>query len=312
MDIMHSYKNNTTNELIKWNEYNKLDNTEKECYIYLKQDKYKFIDVKYDVNKITQDIIKKCYTKQFDFYNLDYYEYILPITSKVYSQINYVIFNSVNFTFIPVDNFIYDKILTGKNCSIRSIYVKNIVNIDIVNDILNSLVSNRKTILQYKKIVYNLIVKYENKQIFYDYNECLFTTLIKDLLSSISGKRLYVYSNEYYDEKTLFKKKLKTEKYRCVVIREYKNISFEKQIENFSELGFKNFIVCKEDKLNTMYNIGNFRNYLKDNKEIIKKCIKEENDYDPIDWDNDIRYDEDIFYRTNLLFTNFLKWCCIK
>jgi hypothetical protein len=41
--------------------------------------------------------------------------------------------------------------------------------------------------------------------VFYDYNDCLFTTWIRDLLYSISGKRLYVDSSEYYDDKNEFK-----------------------------------------------------------------------------------------------------------
>jgi len=310
-NMKYTYKNKATNEIINWEEHNKLDKKEYECYDFVKQDIYKFIDVKYNVDKIVQDIIKKCYVKDCDFYNLEYHEYTFSRNSSVnYSSSQYVIFNSVNFTFIPVDNLIDDKILTNHSGG-RIIYVKNTVNVDIVDDILNSLIANKKIKLQYKKLAYNLIVKHEEKQIFYDYNDCIFTTWITDLLYSISGKKLYINSCDYYDEKITFKKKLKTHKYRCVVIHEYKNISLEKQIQQFSELGFKNIIVCKKDKLNTMYNIEKFEKYLEDNKEIIIKCIKEENNYEP---DSDTRYcaDDYIFYRTDLLFTNFLKWCCTK
>ena len=95
------------------------------------------------------------------------------------------------------------------------------------------------------------------------------------------------------------------------MIREYKNISFEKQIQQFSELGFKNIIVCKKDITNTMYNIEKFKNYLKDNNKMIIKIIKEENDSEPYTETMNL-YDDYIFYSTDLLFTNFLKWCCTK
>ncbi len=310
-NLMHNYKNKATNEIINWEEHNKLDKKERECYDSIKQGLYKFMFVKYDVDKIVQDIIKKCYVKKYDFYNLEYHEYALSINGGVnYSPLEYVMFNSVNFTFSSVDNFINDKILINYSGG-RSIYIKNTINIDIVDNILNSLIANKKIILKYKKLVYNLIVKHEENQLFYDYNDCIFTTWITDLLYTISGKQLYVNSCDYYDDKSTFKKKLKTYKYRCVVIREYKNISFEKQIQHFSELGFKNIIVCKKDTTNTMYNIKKFEKYLKDNNKMIIKIIKEENDSEPYTETMNL-YDDYIFYSTDLLFTNFLKWCCTK
>ena len=309
-NLMYKYKNKTTNEIINWEEHNKLDKKERDCYDDVKPGIYKFINVKYDVDKIVQDIIKKCYVKKYDFYKLEYNEYAVSKHTLNYSPLKYVIFNSVNFTFTPVDNLIDDKILTDYSGG-RIIYTKNTINIDIVDNILNSLIADKKIILKYKKLVFNLIVKHEENQLFYDYNECIFTTWITDLLYTIYGKQLYVNSCDYYDNKSTFKKKLKTYKYRCVVIREYKNISFEKQIQQFSELGFKNIIVCKKDKLNTMYNIEKFKKYLKDNNEIIIKIIKEENDSEPYTETMNL-YDDYIFYTTDLLFTNFLKWCCTK
>jgi hypothetical protein len=312
MNLIHIYKHKETNEIISWNNHHKLNDIEQNNYIYLsKKDEYKFIEGEYNVNKIYQDIIKKCYVKRCDFYNLNYHEYACSNINKNYSD--YVIINCSNFTFTGVDELISNKILTGKDSGKRHIYIKNIVNISIVNDILNSLISNEIKI-QYKKLAYNLIVKQEEKQIiFYDYNECLLTTWIRDLLYSISGYNFIVYSYEYYDNKTEFKKKLKTNKYRCVVIGTSNvPISIETQFKDFSKLGFKNIIVCKTDKTNTMYNIENFRKYLHDNKEILLKCIKEENNYVPTSsWDCVIQHDDNIFYHSDLLLTNFFKWCCL-
>ncbi len=315
MNAIHNYKNKETNEIITWEKFLKLNEIEKEDYEYLsKEDEYTFIDVVYNSNQILQDIIKKCYMKSYDFYKLNYHDYIFPISSKNSnsSALEYVIFNSLTFTFTPVDELINNKILTEKDCGQRRhVYVKNIVNIDVVNDILNSLIT-LEIKLQYKNLVYNLIVKQEKNQIiFYDYNDCLLTTWIKDLLYTISNHKFYL---DYYDyeNKLEFKKLLKTQKPRCVIIHNYNNIPIKTQIKEFCKLGVRNIIVCQNDKTKTMYNISNFRKYLNDNKELLIKCIKEENNYEPTSWECEMQHDDNIFYKSYLLLTNFLKWCCIK
>jgi hypothetical protein len=310
MDSNHTYKNEETDEIIPWERFRTLNETEQKCYTYIsKQNKYTFIDVEYDVNKIFQDVIKKCYVKNYDVYDLKYHEFVFP----GYQLNAHYIFNSVNCTFTPVDELINNKILTKKGDGIRQVIVKNIIHINIVDDILSSLVAS-EIILQYKKLVYNLIVKQEEEQIiFYDYNDCLLTTWVKDLLYSISSAKCCVNSFCYYDDKSEFKKMLKTHKPRCVIIHDYKSVSVKTQIKDFCNLGFKNIIVCQNVKMNTMYNISNFRKYLNDNEEQLIDCIKEEHNYEPIrSWKTEVCYDDDIFYGTRLLFTNFLKWCCIK
>ena len=251
--------------------------------------------------------------KKPNFYNLDYHDYIL----KKNDSVEYVLFNSITFIFTPADKLIHNKILTEKDCGGRFVSVKNIVNIDFVNDILNSLITPEIKV-QYKKLVYNLIVKQAEPIIFYDYNDCLLTSWIKDLLYTISNTKFYVDSYEYYENKLAFKKLLKTQKLRCVIIKKYPNITIENQIGDFRKLGIKNIIVCQQDNTNTMYNISNFRKYLNDNKESLLKCMKEENNCEfrskSFEWENKWQtlFNDDIFYISDLLLTNFLKWCCAK
>ena len=158
--------------------------------------------------------------------------------------------------------------------------------------------------------MYNIIVKEnENTNIFYDYNECLLTTWLNDLINTISGNKPYIHSDDYYKNKTEIKNKIKTENPRYVIIKKYDNISIKKQINDFSKLGIKNIIVCQNDKTNKMYNIIKFREYFKDNKVKLLEYINEEN--------NDIITDlgifnDDIFFSKKMLFTEFLKWCCEK
>ena len=313
-NMMYNYKNSLTDEIITFEEHRKLNEIEQHMYYLLEKDKYEFIAAGYDDNKIFQDTIEKCHVKvnSLKFYNLNYYEYVFSIHRHPSHTSDYVIFNSVNFTFTCVDDLINNKILTGEDSGGRILTVKHTVNVSIVDDILNSLITNEIK-LQYKILVYNLIVKQEEDQIiFYDYNNCLLTTWIRDLLYSIS-KNKFIESYEYYENKFEFKKILKKRKLRCVVIRkDSKNIPIETQIKDFCRLGFKNIIVCQNNKINTMYNIENFRTYLQDNKELLINCIKNENNYQPECWERDIQYDDNIFYNSNLLLTNFLKWCCTK
>jgi len=303
-------KNKTTNEFISYYDYLKLDNTEQNKY------ESKNCNIKYNVEKILEDTIKKCIVKKYDLYNLNYCEYAFSIfrINNNSSSVSYVIYNSEKVTFTPVDELISDKILTEDCVGNRSFFIKNIINISIVDDILNSLITNDIKI-QYKKLVYNLIVKQEEKQIiFYDYNEGLLTTWIKDLLYSIRScsYKIYALSYEYYDDKIAFKKLLKIHNCRCIIIREIKWITIEQQIKDFHKLGFRNIIVNQNDKKNSMYDIVNYRKYLHDNKEIIMKYIKEENNYEPTSWESEIQHNDSIFYSQRLLLTNFLKWCCVK
>jgi len=313
---MYNYKNKATNEIITQKKFYQLNVIEREDYDYFfKKIKYTHIEVEYDVNDIFKDIIKKCVVKKPAFFNLDYHDYILRSNDKNNSLL-YVLFNSITFTFIPVDKLINNKILTKKDCGEKCVSVNNIVNIDVVNDILNSLITNEIK-LQYKQLVYNLIVNQTEQTksfVFYDYNNCLLKEWIICLLYAISKKKFYIYSYEYYDNKLEVEKLLTT--LRCVIIKEYPNITIKEQIDEFSRLGIKNIIVCQQDEKNTMYNISNFRKYLNDNKESLLKCIKEENncEFRSHHWEKlwYKTFDDDIFYNSDLLWTNFLKWCCVK
>lgn len=301
-------KNKITNEMISFCDYFRLDDNLKNNY-----DKKFITEVEYNVEKILKDTLNTCYVKEYDFYNLNYFEYVFSIIQSS-SIISYVVYNSLTYKFTPVDELISDKVLTRREGH-RLFYAKNEMNIAIVDDILNSLITNDIK-CQYKKLSYNLLVNQEEKQIiFYDYNDCLLTTWIKDLLYSISGNEYYVYSSDYYDDKAEFRKLMRIHKYRCVIIQQHNNslnVSIEKQIKDFCNLGFKNIIVCQKEKRNTMYNITNFRKHLHDNKELLMKCIKEENNYVVDNWEREIQHDDCIFYTQHLLLTNFLKWCCIK
>ena len=129
-----------------------------------------------------------------------------------------------------------------------------------------------------------------------------------------------LYKGEKLKEKLSYKNLIRTKRCynRCVIITGSITGSkkIETQIRDFLELGFKNIIVQQDNSKKSMYNIENYRNYLQDNKDSLIKCINEENidskAIDVNDWKYEIQHDDNIFYHTNLLLTNFLKWCCNK
>jgi hypothetical protein len=249
-----------------------------------------------NVNKIQQDILDKCYVKNCDYYKLNYHEYILSV-----DYASDFIFNSLDLSFNSINTFINNKILIDNRCLPKYFNNDNTVNIKIVDDILNSLI-DKGTKTMYKKLLYNLIVKQEEKQIiFNDYNECLLTTWIKDLFSNISdSKIIYFYSSEYYENISEINKFIKKYRPRFVIIDTLK-FPIEKQINDLLNKGIKNFIIKNNDKNNTMYNLDNFRTYLKNNNEISKKCSE-----------NNFQHDDEIFNHSKLYLTNFLIWCCVK
>jgi hypothetical protein len=224
----------------------------------------KFIEVNYNIESICKDIIKKCYSKNIEFYKLQYSEYAI----MVYKQepgVNYAIFNSIDFTFTHVDELISNKILTTNNGGSRFLQIKNMPNISIIDDILNSLV-DKNTKCQYKKLVYNILVKQEENQIiFYDYNECLLTTWIRDLLYLISNTKYYICDECNSSE---LKQILKKTKPRCIIIYN------SSKINHYTKLGFRNIIVCEKTSKKSTYNMSTYIKYLQDNKEKIIKMYK--------------------------------------
>lgn len=304
-------KHKTTNELITRKQYHTLDDNDKLNYEYVH-------NVEYNVEQILQDTLNSCYVKNPAFYNMSYHEYVCYNDNCNFNS-RFVIYNALTCTFAPTDEITHDKILTD-NPSIHITYAKNAINIDIIDGILNSLLTCDVK-RQYKQLVYNVIVKREAKQIiFHDYNEGLLTIWLRDLLFAMSNKELYIDSYNYYDNKKEFRKALKTNKYRLVIIHTNNliqnpvSVSVETQINEFSKMGFKYFIVRHSDKHHAMYNIQNCAKYLCENKDSIIDCIKEENNYVVENYEREINdeYFDYLFYRSKLLYTNFLKWCCVK
>lgn len=289
---------------------------DKKLYEQLEQKRqYKRISVDYNVQEICKDILKKCYVSNYDYYNLKSYEYVLwsaKPDSKTGGTTTYYIFNSQTFTFVDVDTMINNKILTCKHVGGRFVLLKDMCDIDIVEDILNTLIEPDIK-HKYKTLLRNLIVKPNEKQlIFYDSGECLMTTFVTDLLYTMLGSGAYVSSDEYFHNRMKFHKNIKITKPRCILIKDIQGTKLETQINIFEKLGFKNIIVydCYQQTHKPIYNIAKYKNYLQENKQQLLNLIKEENRYEIEDWNSEIQHYDSIFYKSKLLMTNFLRWCC--
>ena len=263
----------------------------------------------YDSEEILLDVLNQCYTDDYILYHLNYNEYLVHIDSQRIPMI----YNSLNYTFTPFNAVIGNTILTENNYTrfCLSLSPNHNINTDVVDNILNSLITNEIKI-QYKILMYNLIVRQATEQIiFYDSDELLLTEWIRNIFSVISPSAHILDSYQYYENPNI----LTINKYRCVIISTFQtSISIKKQMEKFCELGFQNIIVHqkKKRKRNDMYNILNYKNYLKSNHSELVQCLKEEYNYDPIQWEQDIQYSDNIFSRQRLFQTNYLKWCCVK
>ena len=297
--------------------YSKIDIDGNSDYIMEYDFRYVNRFVKYNKNKIYEDIIKKCYKNTLEKIKLEYEEYIIPTINGNDNKIIYKMLNTKNFTMTIIDNIkdINNKILTEYEKGGRIIKeIKNTTNINIkyVDIILNSLIKEDKK-EEYKNLMYNLIVNQtEERIIFNDYGICLLTEWLKDLLYTIRKENLYIYSSDYYDDKEV-KKNIKINIPRCIIIdRIKKNLNI--QIEEFTKLGIKNIIVCRKGIFNEMYNIENYRMKLESMEDLLIKCVEENGyntEYKNSGWKNVIKYNDSIF-SPDLMFVYFLKWCCTE
>lgn len=266
----------------------------------------------FDVSKIYKDVINKCYKKEVKYLNLQYDEYVVSVILSENMRHVHTIFNSKNLTFKNVEGFIDEEIITECQKGMRSIYLNDLnntydINVNIVDDILSSLISEKHKI-EYRKLMHSILVKQYNEPIiFHDwFGGSILIGWLRTVLSTL-GPYKYLESTDYFDNKIWFRKVLREHKPKCVIIGQMRAHTIEEQIKLFMNLGFKN-IVCineKQEKCNTV----TFRKFLNDNKERVFECIKQFSNYEAKE--RDIMYDDEIFGTTRLLFTQFLKWCCV-
>jgi hypothetical protein len=239
-------------------------------------------DFEYDYNKIIKDICNNCY-KVIQPYKLQYHEYFVSTLEN--NELESIIINTkdLTVTYHNSDTNILTNYDTD-HCHNLTSFIN--INTNIIDIILNELIMDKNILKQYKKLCHNVFIEPKEEIVFYDYayGDNFLSIWLIDALSHLYSNNHYVH---YYDQNN---KDIKKYKPRIVCIN-FNEKHFSKIINDLQIIGIKNIIVRSSD--HNMYNYKSYIKYITDN-------IK----YDKLDYDF-------IFYKNDLLFYNFLKWCCI-
>jgi hypothetical protein len=237
-----------------------------------------------DIENIVYDICEECY-HDVKAYKPKYHEYAIfspDQKSKLFNARKYKAYDNVN------------KIITENLCGFKIITIDNNINSQIVQNILESLVIDPQIITKYQELCYSIIVKKSDEvNIFYDYGNSFFylTDWIKDILFSLKHSFFIHGSNQEYNKDA-----------RCVILDN------PNKINKFVEIGVKNIIVRTKKK--HMYDVNNYVEYMNDNEEFVKiNCLDRKN---MNEIKNDYKSVNDIFFKSDLLLSHFLKWCCMR
>ena len=283
---------------------------------------YKHITIKYNYDLIINDICKKCYNKNVKLYVPKYHEYCI----LNYNMENYIL-DTKKLTVTGID--CYDIFTTDVWLSNSRFYFDNFenINVDIIDNLLNALINDKNILIKYKKLCYNILVEQKEEIIFYDYcvdGYQVLGNVLKKILTNIASIHKN-YQEDFDDDCQVITKN----KPRVVFIDG--TIITDKQIETkitkVKNLGIKN-IVIKTNKIKNMYdqkskalsildikrtssfymyNHKSFIEYVDNNKmliinnvfdkELVKQYLSGKNFHK-------------VFKKRELLFINYLKWCC--
>jgi len=262
--------------------------------------RHKIIEyINYDFNKICDDICAKCYNKDIILDELNYYEYFVGRQDG-----SYCILDAKKLKIINHD----DKIITNENIG-GILYFNNFenINIDIVDAILNSLIIDSNILTEYKKLCYNIIVEQKQEIIFYDdITYPLLSNWLENLLNTISPKSIYNYDIDK-DNIKLIKNNPK------VIFIDMNSgildIEIKRIINKVRKLGIKNIVV--KNKTKTIYDYKSYIDFINYNKvNIIENAYNKERMEALLPIHDKITTYENIFYKKDLIFINYLKWCC--
>lgn len=262
----------------------------------------------------------KCYNKNPILYKLNFSEFVINVS--VNNEAHDLILDTKSFIVKNCDNDINNLIILDANDSIRTLYNMSPDNIDIniVNNILSSLIDDDNIIKQFNKLCYNILVEQKETIVFNDYSNksCLLSSWLRDLMYTICpSEDMLIFD---ITKKSTYRKTFKKNKPRVVFITKCYNGNYiEKDIEFLINLGVKNIVINYRIN-NNQYNYKKYIEYIVDNKDTIVSLCKIQHQHqnfhyptsDSIESETNMGNYDDIFYLTTMLFNNFLKWCCTK
>ena len=263
-----------------------------------------------DYAKLSQDICNKCYNINPNIYKLDYNEFV--IFSVFENSEHNLILNTKTFKFNNCDNDINNVIILNDNPYVFTYNITMDIDITIVDNILSALIFDNNIIKQFNKLCYNILVEETETIVFEDYSikDCLLSEWLWSVMYMLCPNN---YLSDFNME--IYEKAVKT---RVVFITKSENDTEDQilnQIEICKSLGIKNIVVkhiVKDRIYNNQYNYKKYIDYLVEHKNKIKRLFPiktfNNNTYYPCNK----QYNNIIFDNTDMLFNNFVKWCCTK
>ena len=300
-------RNNKTNTLHLFSEHREIED-------------YTFITLNYDNEKIIKDIVNKCYRKNPDEYKLKYHEFAICTIDNHTSQYSTKILDTLTFQFNNVDEIIHDT-PTQFYHSISVLYISTSINTDIVDVIMTQLIPDRLKRDAYKKLCHGIFVQKPNSPFIFEdicaYGESnQLTSWIHSMhytLACPGNSQIYLKYSTIKERNNQIKEFIKENKNnppRFVEINNARNQSdINKCIEECNKIGINIYIIPNRSR-ESIYNRELCVQYMTQNYDTIKQHFGVIDDnYDKYRHMCNVEYIDDIFYRTSILHTNFIKWC---
>ena len=268
-----------------------------------------FESLKYNYDSIIKDIMQKCYVKNPSIYEPKYHEYFLQCPATIFDAKEYKFYDINTFENNNNTNVWYTKNYQASD------YFNGNETTEIVPKILRSLVIHDECIEKYKRFCYNVIVEPSlETSIFYDYyvnndkginnGHNLLTEWLRSTMFRFDIQ--YLETDYYWSDKSFYKPFIKNKQIRCVIIRPIQQKTVQKMIDEFTKMGIKHFIVINTKEQGTdknIYSTEKYKKFIKDNEEEMRPYFNDKTD----DFHGDVL--DKIFYRRELLFSSFVKWC---
>lgn len=297
------------------------------------------IPINYNFELIIKDICNKCYVKNPNIKEFNYYEYLIDICfnpgdfKNIEEEGDYFVLNSKEnelyelnyFPSIILDNsysYITEKSGTYENeydDFDEVLYIMNVpvssykeINVSYVQFILESIV-NKEIVKEYKKFCYHLLVEPNFINLFDD-NECGYLTMfVTDLLDNIGRGIEYIEINEDTTITKVKKYIIENSRIRLAVVYfdEVDENELNKILGCIKSNNIRSVITVSKKIKNYYTDIAEDENFIEligKYKELFKFHMGK-----LYSWDDTTKIDIfTIFSVGSYLAPHFMKWCCLK
>lgn len=279
----------------------------------------RIVHINYRYDSIIKDIIEKCYQEHPTEFVPQYHQFFVgtSITGEGYCT---RLFDAKQVEFNPIEQYINGKYTTRSQGS-RSIRTEGDCDIDIVDTIMRQLIPHSQHRNSFRTLCHTVLVdSLSSPYVFYDtcyykdeyhqlsswlssitYTLGIESIPVLDLGGDVSSKKSAL---------SEFIKENKDTRARCVSLVNIREEDIHSYVETICEkLGIMFFIVRKKtnNSKESIYDFNGYKKYMKENCEYIKHRIPSSAHHRDFVEDIDM-----IFYSTEMLFTNFLKWCVAR